>query len=335
MNTYSLLVTRTNCPHQSVTKIVFCLFVVMMILHTSKTPADTGRWQSNGTFQTYWQSYRDADTRENAFNLGVYITNKYLETASVGFSYNFTSLDLAGGAELAENVFQIGGQYHIFLDEPAGKLSLRMDAYVGENTLEYNTSSGTVGNGMGGRRRTGASLTSEDSVDINVYNPMVSYINQTKNLYVDLGYAYSKYSGTSTTKVNQLTPTIGFGWNENIDWLQLRGYLIGVDDAVNSVDKNFNALELKYTHWLGETARAELIRFTALVGDRQLAVDPDSGTVYSIDDTQAGSLSAGVQWKLANSSRFLTVVKYNRFENEVTNISYDTLILYFNLQLQW
>ncbi|MDQ6990688.1 MAG: hypothetical protein Q9M11_03050, partial [Mariprofundaceae bacterium] len=54
--------------------------------------------------------------------------------------------------------------------------------------------------------------------------PQLSFLNYRKSFYADLGYAYSSYpKGLS---VSQLTPTVGLGFNQAADWLQMRVYWV-------------------------------------------------------------------------------------------------------------
>ena len=161
-------------------------------------------------------------------------------------------------------------------------------------------------------------------------------MNYAKTFYADLGYAYSEYDGTTSTEVDQITPTIGFGWNESYDWLQLRGYFIKINESVPTyTDDQFNSLEAKYTHWFADSTSIDYLRLSALLGERLLAVDPDAATIYSTADKQTGSIAASMQWKLSQTTNLLGLVSYNKYENQPLNDPYNSLLFYLNMQFQW
>lgn len=299
--------------------------------------AENGSWSTTGILQSYVQTYDGPITRQGAFSAGARVNADYLDSGGFGLGYIYTFVDFDNNAELSEHLYNFSGRYHIYLDAFPGKLTLRLDGYFGEDTMSYNINNPpghTGGGGMGGM---GGSMSANvtETTDITAYQPQLSFINYVKTFYFDIGYAYSEYTGTAKTEVYQFTPTIGFGWNESYDWLQLRGYLIDIDESVPVyTDDKFNSLEIKYTHWVGDdnSSSLEFVRLTGLIGERLLAIDADASVIYSTADKQTGSLSASMQWKIAQAKKLLALVNYSQYENESVNGKYDSLLFYLNLQ---
>lgn len=302
--------------------------------------ADEDDWRKTTILQTYLQSYDGNTSRQFGFNAGAYINADYLDSGSLEFGYNYSFIGFDHNAELTEHLFYISGRYHLFPDALPGKVTLRLDAYYGDDTLRYNVNNppGMTGGGGMGNKMGGSSSNISESTDISAYQPQLAFINFSKTFYIDLGYAFTRYNGTADSEVDQFTPTIGFGWNESFDWLQFRGYFITVDPtSSSSSDDNYESLEIKYTHWFSD-APSSLIEFwqlAAILGERLLAIDPDAAVIYSTADKQTASFTTSVQWKLSESSRVLALVNYNQYENNTQNDDYDSLLFYVNLQRQW
>lgn len=324
----------------------FFIVLVVSLYPLYIVAAENNDWRKSGIVQSYLQSYSGDTTRTLDFNAGAYLNMDYLDSGGVSLGYNYTFADFDNDADLTEHLFYGSGRHHVYMDTLPGKMTLRFDAYFGEDTLRYNInnppdpiSGGHMGGGgMSGGSGGGGSSFASESTDIVVYQPILAYSNFAKTFYVDIGYAHSEYSGTSDIDVDQLSPTAGFGWNESYDWLQIRGYFIELNHSVPAVDDDqFESIEIKYTHWFPDSngTATEFWRLSGVFGERLLAVDPDAAVVYSISDKQTASLSASIQWKLSTTNRLLMLLNYNQYENISVNNDYDSILLYLNLQQQW
>jgi len=302
-------------------------------------------WQFNQTFQTNIQTYNGTDDRKNAKNIGYMISAGYLDSGSLSFGIDHTSVNLGNNADVNEELFFLSGEYHLYPDYLPGKLTLRFDAYFGKDTLEYSLSSPpptTPGPGPGpgfGKIKTtrAAADAVTESIDINSYYLHCAFINYKKTYYTDIGYAYSEYNATSDTIVHQITPSVGMGWNNSYDWLLGRAYIIKLDEdtPIYGEDK-FESLEVKYSHWLADEpdSSIELIEFTLMSGKRVLAVDPYTTTIYSITDLQKTSLSGGIQWKLSKNTKSMAVIQYDQYQNTTLAENYESFLFYINLQFK-
>jgi hypothetical protein len=323
------------------TKAGLCSTIITVICasYSAASAANEHYWQFRGIAQSYYQDYDQSESRESTFNLGVYAFADYLENASLSFGYNYTFVDMSPNIEVDEHIVHAGGAYAWFSDALSGKLSLGLDAYGGKYTTSSTTIISGGGGGMGGMGGS-SRLTTSESTDITVLHPQLSFINFAKTFYLDIGYAYSEYDSGTTYDIeaNQITPTIGFGWNNAYDWLQLRGYFISLDQQTRVLnDDDYAAAEFKYIHWFAEKSPPYFhnVRFTVLAGERTLAVDPDAKTVYSLSDKQTGSASVAGQWLLTQSLKLMLLVGYEQYENDLLADKYDSLLFYGNIETQW
>ena len=314
-------------------------FAVLLSLASTPIRAENFSWQTKGTAQTYVQFYGGSAEREGAFNAGGYLSADYLDSTNVSFGYNYTFVDFTNNAELNEHLFYLSGRRHLFLDMLPGKLTVRLDIYAGQDTLSYRLGSAPShrGSRMSGSV-SGSTTTVEEDTDISAYQPQVEFINYSKTFYADIGYAHSEYESITTIEADQVTPTVGFGWNESYDWLQLRGYFIKVDNAGTAYDDDqFDSLEAVYTHWFTDKGgpQMEFVRFSVLTGERVLAVDPDAAAIYSTADKQTSALSASIQWKTSQTIKVLALASYGQNKNDAINDEYNSVMFYINLQKQW
>lgn len=321
------------------------LLLSITITAVQSVYAEEDLWQLNHTLQTNLQTYDGTADRKNAHSAGYYISADYLDSGNLSFSYNNTSVNLGNNAYITENLYFLSGEYHQYPDSMPGKLSLRFDSYFGKDTLEYSLSSPpptTPGPGQGpghGKVKTNraASDAVKESIDINSYYFQCAFINYKKTFYTDIGYAYSEYSATSNTIVNQITPSVGFGWNDSYDWIQWRAYFIELQKNTSAFnDDKFESIETKYTHWFPDevSSKLEFIRFTLLSGKRVLAVDPDTTTIYSITDLHKTSISSGIQWKITKNNKILATIQYDQYRNATLADNYDSYLFYINLQFR-
>ena len=318
-------------------------FLSAFLLLTNICQAVEENWQTKIIPQLYFQNYNGSIARKNTTNTGITLISDYLDSDKIRAGYYNTITNLFNQAEVSENMLYLSGQHNMFLDIAPGNLTFRLDAYLGKSTLKYNISTppGNIGGGgMGnsGKQISGATAIVTETVNMTAVQPQLGYSNYAKTFYADIGYAYSKYKGSSITEVKQLTPTIAFGWNDSYDWLQFRAYFIDVNDTTSTYNKNkFESIEVKYTYWLRDSniKKIENIRFSILTGERVLAVDSDASVVYSNADMQKGSVEASVLWTLSKSSKLLTSINYSRYNNQSLADNYNSLLFYLNYQHQW
>jgi hypothetical protein len=333
--------------------------IVFIALIFSSHVWSDGDWYSKAGVEALEKSYSSSDYYDDLFGLGVYVSADYLEKASFIAGYNYNKRQYKSGltgapSDMRENIVFMGASSNYYLDSLPGKLTLRVDAYVGQD--KYNGFTVAVPGPMGGGTQ---NISIKDN--FNVLNPTVAFLNHAKTFYVDLGYAYSTYKsndsannninithpkkniivGGSTTDditVTQWTPTIGFGFNRATDWLQFRSYLINYSSS-NRVDykDSTNALETKWIHWFSSDPflGLESASLIFLTGERIYAVDSDSYSLYNFADVQKSSLAMSAKWKLESQLNVILQAGYENNKDIVDNNNYSSSYLFAQLSMNW
>ncbi len=331
-------------------------FVFIALIFSSHVWSD-GDWYGKGGVEALERSYSSSVYYDDLAGFGVYAAADYLEKASFIAGYNYNKRQYKSGlagapSDMKESIVFLGASGNYYLDNIPGKLTLRLDGYVGQD--KYNNYS--VPAPMGGGTQ---NVSIKDK--FTVLNPSVAFLNHTKTFYLDLGFAYSTYKsndsannninithpkkniivGGSTTDditVTQWTPTIGLGFNRAVDWLQFRSYLIHYSSS-NRVDfkDSTSALETKWIHWFSSNSflGVESASFTLLAGERIYAVDRDSYSLYSFADMQKSSLALSAKWKLDDQLSLIIQAGYENNEDIIDNNNYSSSYLYGQLSKNW
>lgn len=303
--------------------------------------ADDWYWKTSG--QLLLKTYNGSAQLDDLSGAGVFLHGDYLERGGLTFAYNLNHTSYKSGLsnapfETDENIYFLGGLVNFHPDQIPGRLTFRLDGYVGNDAIRYRISTPTPGPmGGGSSQRT---ITVDD--EFVVMNPMVSFLNYAKTFYADLGYAYSNYrSGDSNTgdiDISQWTPTLGFGFNRAYDWLQIRGYFID-PSASNRVGdtKETSAVEAKWTHWFSADAPLSLhnARLSVLSGKRIFAVDSDALSLSNVSDLQTSGIAIGAEWRPGEKTSLLLQGGHETYESLVLNGRYSSAYLYAYMSQSW
>lgn len=278
-----------------------------------------GPWYFRADFQGLLGQYSGSEERDSLNNFGFFLRSDYLERAGFTVGYNRTTLKFNGSdTDIDQDNIFASGKVQLTPDWAPGRITLRIDGHFVSNNDPSNESGVTV------------------------IAPLVSYLSNDKTFYVDLGYAQSSYDDSvliaDELDVDQFTPTLGFGFNEQRDWLQLRGYLIDLSSSARAQGvEDTAAIEAKWTHWFSNSKPLGIdnFRLAAVAGERLFAVDPDAGLTYNLTDLQTGGLSLGSEWRLSERNQVLLVLGAEEFENEAINDDYRNVFVYLNFTHQW
>ena len=222
---------------------------------------------------------------------------------------------------MRQNGGYLSGRLNFTPDLLPGRLTVRADVHIADND----------------------DITNETD-KVRVFAPQVSFLSFDKTKYLDLGYAHSSYGdsniGNGSLSVSQWTPTVGFGFNQGADWLQVRLYAVRISNERRSLnDSSTEAVEAKWTHYfLAPTGLIpEHVQLGALVGKRIYAVDGDTAALYNLADMQRGGVLAGAQWKIASNFHLLLNGGYDRYETQVTGVSnkYNGEYIYTGVIAKW
>ncbi len=279
------------------------------------TTADTlSSWRQTTAIGAAFGSYSESDQRDNMREYSVTIHNDYLDDGGFTLGWIRSTVDFKPSINDIKQttLFVSGRNYHDF-DGAPGKLGLRLD-------LHYINNDDATGN----------------SDKVKVYSPRVSWSNYSKSLYLDIGYTRSEYQ--NDLSVDQWSPTIGVGWNDGSDWLQLRGFITDNSNIARSQNLNgTEAIEAKWSHWFspGNLLRLHKLELGGVSGERLYAVDPDSGSVYNLSDLQEGRIALGAEWRLGDNSRLLLTASEERYHNLSIDDRYKSRVASATFTTEW
>jgi len=292
----------------------------MLMASTSYTQAVPERWFVRSDLQGLMSTYAGAQQRKDLQNFGLFVRADYLDRGGITGGYNRTALSFEDSSQdiTQDNLF-LSGRWHVRPDWARGQVTLRLDGHAISNDDVSN-----------------------ETDDVVVIAPQISYLNYEQTFYADLGFSASSYGDSllipEQLDVDQLTPTLGFGFNDQRDWLQLRAFLIDVSSPERAQNQEDTAaLEVKWTHWATPPGLLGLdnLRFSVLLGERMFAVDPDAGGVYNLSDLQTGGASIGGEWAVSERSRILLLVGVEQYENQTLNDDYRSTFMYLNFTHEW
>jgi len=265
-----------------------------------------------------WSGYADASLLAGAYSgsttrtainaYGASLNLDYLEWAGMKLAGSQLTLTDNGIAITQQSAFASAYLNH-FCDTLGGVFKFRLDVH------QADLSDG---------------LTYQDSV--RAYAPQISFLNYQKSFYMDLGYSISTYDLGLEAK--QYTPTLGFGFNQGADWLQMRGYWIDATDTVSGVVSSTQAAEFKLTHWTAPGSVFSQYFINALVGERILAVDGDAAAIYSLADKQQGGGAIGVAWQSHYVDGML-MLSVDQYLDQATSAAYINSLAYISISKSW
>ena len=277
-------------------------------------------WAFRGDFQGLFSSFSNSLQRESLQNYGLFIRADYLDRGGLTVGYNRTVLKFVSeDANIDQDNIFLSGRWNLTPDWAQGRITLRLDSHMISNNDASN-----------------------ETDDVRTVAPQISFLNYGQTFYADIGYSASSYGDSLVTgeslDVDQITPTIGFAFNDQQDWLQLRAYLIEPSNIERAQNQNDTAaLEIKWTHWpvAGSFLRLDNLRLSALFGERLYAVDSDAGGSYNLVDMQTGGVSIGGEWALSDSNRLLLLLGTEQYENRTINEDYRNTFMYLNFTHLW
>ncbi|WP_295389699.1 hypothetical protein [uncultured Thiodictyon sp.] len=128
-------------------------------------------------------------------NAGISFDAEYQDRGGLAGGSTYTRLNYKGGiAALDQAAEFVSGRLNFTPDLLPGRVTLRLDGHQINNNDATN-----------------------ESDDVQVVAPQVSFLSHGKRVYLDLGYAYSAYGqsriGNGSLRVEQWTPTLGLGFN--------------------------------------------------------------------------------------------------------------------------
>ena len=196
-----------------------------------------------------YQDYQGAHRHRYLLGVGALAAGEYLDRGGFKLGYNYRHKNFIASADqdpqdLDANFLHLSGHGHFYPSLLHGRLTLRMDIYLGRDEYHYLVS---VPDPV---------LQPASRDNVLVLNPHVAFLNAAKTRYFDLGYAYSRYRSTvgvmDNLYLHQWTPALGVGFNRDHDWLQLRGIYIHLSPSQRVAEKDSTtALEVAWRRKFG------------------------------------------------------------------------------------
>lgn len=264
------------------------------------------------------------------FSGGLWLNADYIDKYSFALAYNTYRVNIKNNSARGISVNDvtqdsIAGryQYHSYSDSLSGRLTTQIVAYAITNNVTVSTDDSLTGKAV-------------------IISPKLVYRNYKNSLHMDLEYVWSDYSDNNDLTIHQLTPTIGFGFNENRvgnkDWIFLKAYFTESSDRLLSLgEDSLLAFKLRWTHDFDHGAITGLRRFSidALGGKRVYAVDNETFTVYNLEAVQNGSLLLAMGWSPGEDFDIDFSAGIERYENKLVDNTYDRQYLYISLTKHW
>ena len=163
--------------------------------------------------------------------------------------------------------------------------------------------------------------------------PQLSWVSFDRPLTFDLSYAQSRYPNTRT--IHQLSPSVGFGFNNNQNWFQIRGYLIqNLEPSLSMGMSSSHATDFRLTQlfqspspWVPQSVTLGLER-----GKKIYFVDAVTQTVHNLPMRNDGGESVAAVWRFSQSSQVkLQLQQTHYFSNDY--IAHDFTLKTFSAQV--
>lgn len=301
-------------------KLKYILLSALAISSVLATNANAGdNWYVSATVSAMPGQYSGSVERDNLFSSSLILNADYLDSFSFAVAYNNTRINFkdagSGTFTINQNSFAGRLQYHFYADSLGGKISTQLVAH----TISNNDAT---------------KLTDE----VTVLAPKIAYMNYARDLYLDVEYVQSDYPNNNNLKMQQFTPSIGFGFNQKSDWLRLKAYLIkSSDKALSQGEESLTSVDIKWSHWLAPGAALGLDSFfiDVLAGKRIFAVDNDAFTVYNLADVQQGSVLLGFGWQPGEDFNVTLITGVEKYKNKTVDNTYNQQYLYISLSKSW
>jgi hypothetical protein len=163
--------------------------------------------------------------------------------------------------------------------------------------------------------------------------PQLSWVSFDRPLTFDLSYAQSRYPNTRT--IHQLSPSVGFGFNNNQNWFQIRGYLIqNLEPSLSMGMSSSHATDFRLTQlfqspspWVPQSVTLGLER-----GKKIYFVDAVTQTVHNLPMRNDGGESVAAVWRFSQSSQVKVQLQQTHyFSNDY--IAHDFTLKTFSAQV--
>jgi len=202
--------------------------LILPMLFVTNVLADE-KWYVSATLNGMAGNYSESSYRNNLFSGSAWINIDYIDVYSVALAYNNLNVDYtdaaAGSFDINQESVAARLQYNFYNDTLGGKITTQLVAHSVTNDSPALLSDNVV-----------------------IVAPKILYINYSKTFALDFEYVYSDYSNNKFI-IEQFSPAIGFGFNKNSDWLEIKAFLIQSSDRRLSQDEDsLSAIKINWQH---------------------------------------------------------------------------------------
>jgi hypothetical protein len=270
-------------------------------------------WSVSATPSITQGAYGNSTTRNSLSDIGVTVSADYLEQGGMTAGYSNTIVNRKNGLNsIDQNNMLLSGRMNFFTDALPGKVTARLDGYQVQNNQ------------------------TDDTSKADVIAPQFSWLSRDNKLYLDVGYANSRYR--NGLNITQYSPTIGFGLNDGYDWLQLRSYQISGNNPASTAGKSSTAsFDAKWTHFFtpASVLMPASLTLSAVTGEKVYAVDMDAQSVANLADLSTGSATAALAWNVSKKTKVLLMAGQTQFRETNPSKDYNLAFGYLSLSTAW
>ena len=298
-------------------RVILTILLASSVMMNNVIAGET--WYVSTTLNGMAGNYSGSVERNDLISGSIWLNAEYLDNFSFALAYNNFRINFKdtgfGSFQINQNAFAGRLQYHFFSDSMGGRITAQLVAHKISNN---------------------DATTLTDNVS--VISPKIAYLNFSKDLYLDLEYVKSDYPNNGNLSIHQITPSIGFGFNQNSDWLRFKVYFINSSDKnLSQGEESLTSVDIKWTHWLSPGAILGINNFfiDVLAGKRIYAVDNDAFSVYNLADVQQGSALLGIGWRPGDDLDITAIAGVENYENKAINNKYSQPYVYISLTQHW
>lgn len=258
------------------------LIALLGIVSTAALAQDT--WKFDAALTHMEGRYKDARTMRDQHGLGLKLNGEYNKqwgiTAGLQTTHIYTPQPVP---QTNQDNWLLSGYVHLPSELTPGRWTLQIDTHEIHNDAQQGNSDG-----------------------VHVVAPQVTWLSSTRPLKLDLSYASSSYRDVPT--VHQLGSGIGFGFNNNRNWLQIRGYIINQLERAHALGyTSTRASEVKLTQFLPQNVSLIPSAITVGIerGKKIYYVDMLTQTVYNLPMLNEGGENIAANWKLSHNTDFV------------------------------
>ncbi|MBF0471400.1 MAG: hypothetical protein HQL48_08495 [Gammaproteobacteria bacterium] len=249
-------------------------------------------WDFHLGLNASYGRYSDSRIRDGKIGSGGSIRADYLDSFGGTVAYQYHRIHyLQGFDQIEQNDYYVSFYKKFRPDPLSGVISLSLGAFSLAN-----------GDPKPGTNRA------------RIFSPTLSYLPFSGEYFVALSYAESIYPEydeqlfSEALTLQQWTPVVGFAFNQQRQWLQLRGFFISSSDRRRSSQAEATTGgEISLTHYFGRERLFAInyLKVSASFGERMFAVDNDTIAVYNLPDVDRGGGSLVVEWQLTQGVTLL------------------------------